>query len=246
MARRTGDVVSIPGDYQYRALTQGNVVQRFWHQSKLWAISDYLPPAPDDRVLDVGCGSGVVASFLAGSGATVVGIDANPQAVAFAARTFSSAKLRFEVGLVDERFRPGSPVDKVYCIEVIEHVRSEQALRMLRSFHRVLRPGGKVFLTTPNYASLWPLIEWAVDVFGKAPPMRGAQHVEKYTGRRLTRLCREAGFEVERSGSMCLLSPWVAAVSWGIGRKLAWLERRLPFRLGCILVFVLAKGAAGA
>ena len=44
--RRLGDSVPIPGDYQFRALHEGPAVQRFWHDTKLWLVREYLQPQP--------------------------------------------------------------------------------------------------------------------------------------------------------------------------------------------------------
>ena len=240
MKRRTGDTVEISGDYQYRALTEGGAVQRFWHHSKQMAISRYLPSQPGQRVIDVGCGSGVISSFLGRSGAEVLGVDGNAAAIEFATGKFAADNVRFELALVDETFRPGWPADGIYCLEVIEHVYAGQARRMLEVFHSLLVPGGKVFLTTPNYASAWPVIECRVDALGLAAPLR-AQHVQRYNRWKLRKLCIDAGFEVERIASCCMLAPWLAPLSWALAEKLARLEARLDFGAGAILACVLRK-----
>ncbi len=241
MRRRIGDIVEISGDYQYRALTEGSAVQRFWHYSKQLAISRYLPVQPGQRAIDVGCGSGVISSFLGRRGAEVLGVDSNPQAVEFATGKFATDNVRFAHGLVDETFRARWPADRVYCLEVIEHVYADQATRMLRTFHSLLVPGGKVFLTTPNYASAWPVIECLMDALGVAPPLRGHQHVQRYNRWKLRKLCIDAGFEVERIASFCSLAPWLAPLSWALARKLAELEAWLDFGAGAILACVLRK-----
>ena len=61
--RRTGDEVAINGDYQDKALTRDPVVGRFWHYTKQLGIREFLPPAPGDQVIDVGCGPGTVTWF---------------------------------------------------------------------------------------------------------------------------------------------------------------------------------------
>lgn len=84
-ARRIGDSIAIPGDYQYRALHDGPAVQRFWHHGKLAAAEAALHPVAGDVVLDVGCGSGVLSARLGAiPGVRVIGVDANADAIAFA------------------------------------------------------------------------------------------------------------------------------------------------------------------
>ncbi len=239
--RRTGDTIAIDGAYQYRALTEGNPVQRFWHEAKQLVIDRFLPPEPGDFVMDVGCGSGVIANHLAEQGAEVIAVDGNPDAIAFARKQFSSEKIQFVNGLVDELFEAGRPVDKIYCLEVIEHIYYEQVVKMLRAFHALLKPGGQVFLTTPNYASLWPVIEFACDKLQKTATMRGEQHVCHFTPGRLRNVCREAGFGVEHLASFCLAAPWIAPLGQGFARRIHNIEVALPVKAGSILLATLRK-----
>ncbi|MEK6372440.1 MAG: methyltransferase domain-containing protein [Acidobacteriota bacterium] len=239
--RRTGDAISIPGDYQLRAARSANRVQRFWHATKTIVVDQMLPPAPGDFVIDAGCGSGVVAEYLASSGAQVMGVDANPEAIGFATSEFSRPNLRFVRGLVDDELTLDRPVDKFYSLEVIEHVYRPQGVAMLRSFHRLLRPGGRALITTPNYRSYWPLLEWTLDTLRLAPKMSGEQHVEHYHRRKLRAAAEEAGFSNSTIRTICLVSPWLAPLSWPLATRAARGELRIPLPLGCILVAVLTK-----
>ena len=239
--RRTGDTIAIDGAYQYKALTEGNPVQRFWHEAKQLVIDRFLPPEPGDFVMDVGCGSGVISNHLAEGDAEVIAVDGNPAAIAFARKQFPSEKIRFVNGLVDELFDAGRPVDKIYCLEVIEHVYYDQVVNMLKAFHALLKPGGRAFLTTPNYASLWPVIEFACDKLQKTATMRGDQHVCHFTPKRLRNVSREAGFEVERLASFCLAAPWAAPLGQGLARRIHNIEVALPIPAGSILLAVIRK-----
>lgn len=239
--RRTGDTITIDGGYQYRALKEGHPVQRFWHEAKQLVIERFLPPLPDEFVMDVGCGSGVISDFLAGKGASVLAIDGNESAIAFATEHFASERLRFVQGLVDEDFETERPVDKIYSLEVIEHIYYDQVQKMLTTFYGLLRPGGKVFLTTPNYASLWPLIEFACDKMQKTATMAGDQHVCHFTPKRLRQVSASAGFEIEKTGSFCLAAPWVAWLSHGWALRLHNIEVSLPVPAGSILFAVLKR-----
>jgi 2-polyprenyl-3-methyl-5-hydroxy-6-metoxy-1,4-benzoquinol methylase len=238
-----GDAISIPGDYQLRAARSSNPVQRFWHATKKIVVDEMLPAAPEDLVIDAGCGSGVVADHLAASGADVMGIDANPEAIGFATSEFARPNLRFVRGLVDDEMTLDRPVDKFYSLEVIEHIYRPQGVAMLRNFHRLLRPGGRALITTPNYRSFWPLLEWTLDTFGLVPKMAGEQHVEHYHRRKLREVAREAGFAISTIRTICLVSPWLAPVSWSLATGAAKRELLLPLPLGCILVAVLKKSA---
>jgi 2-polyprenyl-3-methyl-5-hydroxy-6-metoxy-1,4-benzoquinol methylase len=242
--RRTGDTVLVEGDYQYEALHSGNAVQRFWHENKRLTIERLLPPAPGELVLDVGCGSGVVADFLAERGAEVVGIDGNERAIAFARGRFDRPNLTFRLGLVDERFRSDRPVDKIYCLELIEHIYRDQGRTMLSHFLRILRPGGAVFLTTPNYRSLWPVIERLMDALRLAPPLADHQHVEHYHPAKLRALAADAGFVVETLRTTCFAAPWLAPLSHALALRVDRLETGLDLVPGSIVACVLRKAPA--
>jgi len=243
--RRVGDTVAIPGDYQHRALTEGPAVQRFWHLAKQLAIARLLPPARGDHVLDIGCGSGVISDFLARAGADVLAVDGSGEAIAFARERFGAPNLEFRQGLVDESFTVERPVDKVYCLELIEHIYRPQARALLDHARAVMRPGARIFLTTPNYRSAWPVIEWAMDRARLAPELGGAQHVEHYHPAKLRALCEESGFAVETMATKCGAAPWVAPLSWKLAERLqqAELGSRLP--LGSVLVVVARAGERG-
>lgn len=239
MIRRKGDTVSIDGGYQHRAVTSGNAVQRFWHETKQWTITELLPPDADDFVLDVGCGSGVVSSFLGRSARRVLGIDGNPDAIDYAESNFASDRVAFMRGLVDETLTLDAPVDKIYCLEVIEHIYMEQGAEMLRNFKKLLREDGCVFLTTPNYRSLWPVIEWGMDRFGLAPRMADDQHVSRFSPTLLRDLCAVSGFRVERMVTVSFMAPWLAPLNWRLAVRCHQMESRVRWLPGAIVACVL-------
>ena len=246
--RRVGDTVAIGGDYQYRALTEGASPQRFWHDTKRWLVRRYLEPRSTDRILDVGCGSGVVAAALADAPAReVVGIDGNPDAVAFASSQFRRPNLRFVRGLVDELDLPEGHFDACVCMELLEHIHFDQGQILLDSLRRLLKPGGRLLITTPNYRSAWPALEWALDRSGKVPHLAGDQHVTFYNHRSLGRLYRPGGWAPLAQHTCCTIAPWAAVASWSLAERIRAFEARLPF--GTILVHLIeapGKDAAGA
>jgi hypothetical protein len=83
----------------------------------------------------------------------------------------------------------------------------------LSEFQRVLRPKGQLILTTPNYWSLWVVIEFLTDTVRLMPEMVGGEHISKYHQRTLAALLGRAGFVIERLGTFNHLSPFIAPLS---------------------------------
>ena len=140
-ARRNGDPVPLPGDYQHRALTEGRPIQRRWHEMKLELLDWFFTPAAGERILDVGCGSGVFANRLAKLGAQVTAVDSNAKAVEYGERTFARDNLEFRRGLLDELGLPDDSFDAAVCLKVIEHVYPAQTDALLADLRRDGGPG---------------------------------------------------------------------------------------------------------
>jgi len=137
-------------------------------------------------VVDMACGEGYGTDVLAGRAATVVGVDANPDAHEHARARYARPGVRFERALIDAF---GEPCDAVVFLQTIEHVRDAPAtLRHLRS---LLRPGGRAYVSTPNLLRL-------------APP--GAErsdnpwHVREYRSKEFRSLCEGCFDRVELHG----------------------------------------------
>jgi 2-polyprenyl-3-methyl-5-hydroxy-6-metoxy-1,4-benzoquinol methylase len=242
--RRRGDSIAIEGSYQDRARREGFVVQRFWHAEKERIIRDHAAPAPGERVLDVGCGSGVVADVLASLGADVTGIDSNPAAIAYARGAYSRPNLRVEETTVDDLALEPDSVDRIYCLELIEHLDEPQGADLLAGFRRALRPGGTLFLTTPNYRGTWPVLETLMDRLRLAPPLAGHQHVSRFTRRLLRRRLADAGFAVVRLGTFCTVAPFLSVLSWRAAERLARAEDRWNLPWGNLFLAIAEKRPA--
>lgn len=239
--RRLGDRIAIPGDYQYRALHAGPAPQRFWHRAKLEEALALLRLQPGDRLLDAGCGSGMLAAMAAAAPGTVVlGIDANPAAIEFASRTFALPNLSFRQALVDDLDAPPGSFEKIACLEVIEHLARGQGETMLAEFARLLVPGGRLVLTTPNRRSPWPLVEWLLDRLRLVPRMGGEQHEVLYDLDELRAMGERAGLPLAEHRMIDTIAPWV---SWwpGLARRVHRAELRLVRRHGCVMVLAFVK-----
>jgi 2-polyprenyl-3-methyl-5-hydroxy-6-metoxy-1,4-benzoquinol methylase len=235
---RRGDTFEISGSYQHRARTDGLAVQRFWHAEKERIIRAHGAPRPGNKVLDVGCGSGVITDLLASMGADALGIDANPQAIAYAQATFTRPTLHFRQGLVEDLPDAPESFDGIYCLEVLEHLFENQATDLLARFARLLRPGGHLLLTTPNYRGLWPALEFMMDRLHLAPTMANHQHVTRLHRRRLRDMLAPADWDILRLHTFSTLAPFLSILHWGLAERIARLEDRVDLPFGHLLLLV--------
>ena len=99
------------------------------------------------RVLDVGCGGGILTEAMARRGAKVTGIDLSEKALRVAQLHLLESKLdiRYEACSVDD---VDGEFDLVTCMELLEHVPDPAA--MVAACARRVRPGGQVFFSTIN------------------------------------------------------------------------------------------------
>lgn len=120
-----------------------------WHR----LVRKHLPPLAGRRVLEIGCGRGGFAAWLARHGAgDLVAADFSRTAVRKAASFVRGEALRgvaCEIADIQRLPHDSGAFDVVISCETIEHVTAPGTA--VRELARVLRPGGRLFLTTPNY-----------------------------------------------------------------------------------------------
>jgi 2-polyprenyl-3-methyl-5-hydroxy-6-metoxy-1,4-benzoquinol methylase len=230
----------IPAGYYYQAMTSGHPIQQFWHRKKFEAVCNLIPNAA--KVLDIGCGPGSFLSVLGHLKKEVVGvgIDVASRQIEFAkqrvASQFESDRITFQVldEKIDSMAFPNHSFDYVTCIEVIEHIHPYYALKLLEEARRLLKPGGRVIVTTPNYRSLWPFIEWLLEK--KSEVKYHEQHISKFTPNSLVKFLECACLEIINSKSLFLASPFLNSISAPLAEWMLNLENKLIGHLGSLQI----------
>lgn len=138
------------------------------------------------RVLDVGCGTGYGSAMVAARVGEVVGIDSSEEAVARAKAKHQLDNVEFVAMPATELRFPDGSFDAAYSIQVIEHI--EDVELHLSEVGRVLRPGGKFVVATPNRLTYSP------------DGLHNAFHVREYAADELEDLLASFFPEVEITG----------------------------------------------
>jgi SAM-dependent methyltransferase len=174
-------------DYDDRAHDSRIPLQRYWQRARYRHVTELI--AGQGRVIDVGCGSSrIIGALPRGS----VAVDILQRKLRYA-RKFNRPLVRasaFSLPAADASF------PCVLCSQVIEHVPKEAPI--LAELCRVLAPGGRLVLGTPDYDH-W---EWIVmeKLYGMVAPGGYAdEHVSHYTYDELGRLLEQAGLVFEEA-----------------------------------------------
>ncbi len=144
----------------------------------------YLPMFTTCRqVVDLGCGDGDFVALLLAQGIDAVGVDADDKV--HAAAQAKGLPLIHQNVFDYLAAAPDSSVDGIFCAHLVEHLAYPQVIELVRQTQRILRPGGRIVLATPDCRTLFSHLEMFYLHFG---------HVSFYHPRLLCFMLTHAGF----------------------------------------------------
>jgi 2-polyprenyl-3-methyl-5-hydroxy-6-metoxy-1,4-benzoquinol methylase len=228
------DYSGIPVGFYDSVLHGANPIRRLWHLSKFERVRDCLPIREHQSILDIGCFAGSFLSMIPPSSfERQLGVDILRAQIDYANAHYGTDFRRFRhlesvagLAAVDETF------DCITLIEVIEHLNKEEATLLLSHISKKLKPGGRLVLTTPNYASTWPVLELLLDRLSEVKYEE--QHITKFNYftlvRQLERLYPSFAdeFRVEFKTTSHFVTPFLAGLSFPLAHRLS---RVVPHRL---------------
>ncbi|WP_422014325.1 class I SAM-dependent methyltransferase [Reyranella sp.] len=195
----------IPAGFYDRVYREGAGIRFSWHDLKFRTVAARL--GTPGRVLDIGCGPGTfIGNYL--PGVEALGIDISAAQIDYATRTYGSATHRFSTQSLVSLSEAGERYDAVTMVELIEHLPPDAAIRLLSEARALLAPGGLLVVTTPNYRSLWPLIELGVNA--ASPVNYVEQHINKYRRSLLGEHLAAAGYRDVSIRTAVGLAPFAA------------------------------------
>lgn len=194
--------------------------------AKLEAVRGWLDKCPPGvRVVDAGCGEGVLVDEYAGRLA-IEGIDPN----------YSSERVRS--GSLTALPYADATFDRALCLDVLEHLSFDEQPRALAELFRTLKSGGELLVSVPNLAHLQSRVHFLV--LGRL--IRTASE-HKHPGDRpaveYIEMSRRAGFVlVDRRGifpTVPILTRWIRRRPQALQPLHRWLSRLLPIPGWCFL-----------
>lgn len=166
---------------------------------KAWALSlfsEFFDSANEINILDFGCGNGLFTSELCRLGHPTWGVDVDDEQVNFARRRCPDATI-FQADALSIKSTTDERFDAIFSLEVLEHLYDPEGY--LRCARDLLRPGGKLFLTTPYYGYTKNVMLSLLDRWDHhLMPEKLHGHIKLFSKATLMELCGLAGFRVLR------------------------------------------------
>lgn len=220
------DYTTIPLGFYDEVMRTGHPIRRCWHRQKFARVAAALPES--GSILDLGCFCGTFLSLLDESRySRQLGVDILPPQIEWAREHYGTERRDFRY---IESFKDLSQIDEMFdgitLIEVMEHLAPNDIRSMFEQVERLLRPGGSFVLTTPNFASTWPVLEVILDRLSEVK--YGEQHVSKFTYWNFERKLAELvpgiwdRFRLEIKTTSHFVSPFIGVVS---ERLAMWISR---------------------
>jgi ubiquinone/menaquinone biosynthesis C-methylase UbiE len=221
--------------YYYQVLEK-NKIQRFWHEKKFELARQRLIFGP---FLDIGAGSGVFFSYCRKDREIMLNLDFSFKQLKYG-KTMNPDASYVNASALNLPLAAAS-IGTVCLLETIEHFNRQEVGRVLAEAFRVLKPNGKLIISTPNYKSLWPFLELLISSIG--PIDYTSQHLTHFDAQRLGEYLCAAGFFIKSQETFFIVSPFFAPFSRRVANLLYSLERRLlPLSGEIILVEALKRG----
>lgn len=181
---------------EFKPLHEINPLRLDWIESVL--------PLAGKKVIDVGCGGGLLSEGMAARGAIVTGIDLSEKPLGVARLHLFESGLNVDYQLISAEAmaaaHPGE-FDAVTCLEMLEHVPDPASI--VAACARLVKPGGQVFFSTLNRnpKSYLFAVVGAEYILNLLP--RGTHDYAKFIKpAELSRQCRNAGLAVEEIRGM--------------------------------------------
>ena len=159
----------------------GFSVRRSWHKLKFQRVLESIPSHKPESIIDVGCFAGTFLSTCKPERfPRQLGVDILNDQIKYSKSHYETSFREFRyIRQLGDLLSFKETFDNLTSIEVIEHLAHVDLRNFFEAAAHLLRPGGRMVITTPNYCSLWPVLEFFLNKFSDIN--YAEQHVTKFT-----------------------------------------------------------------
>jgi 2-polyprenyl-6-hydroxyphenyl methylase / 3-demethylubiquinone-9 3-methyltransferase len=176
---------------EFRPLHEINPLRLEWINARA--------PLAGRKVIDIGCGGGILAESMARKGADVTGIDLSEKAlkVADLHSLESGVAVRYKLIAAEQMAaEEAGQYDVVTCMEMLEHVPDPAAI--VKAAATLVKPGGKIFFSTLNRnPKSWLFAIVGAEYLLRMLPKGTHDYAKFITPSELSQFAREAGLQVD-------------------------------------------------
>lgn len=216
MTQPVKQLSEIPVGHYHRVMMGGSPIRRAWHQLKFTRALELLQG--QGALLDVGCFAGSLLSLAPERQfPRQLGVDILPEQIGYANAEFGTPFRRFQaIESLEALQSLPDTFNHATCVEVIEHLQPEEIRALFLGVASRLETGGQFVLSTPNYASTWPLLELMLNRVSDVD--YSEQHITRFTWFFLKPKLREIVPELDRyfewdtSTTTHFLTPFLAGL----------------------------------
>ena len=235
----THDYEQVPLGYYDLVYKRRKGLQSKWHHQKFNFVRNKM--GNNFIHLDFACSSGTFINSLNQNNLSV-GVDISKKQIIYAKRNYQTKNHQFKIAKLPLPFKR-STFDTVTILELIEHCSNKENQNILDEIYRVMKPGGKLIITTPNYFSIWPLLEKIISFFG--PINYNFQHINYFNKRKLYKFLSKKPFDEINIETFIYFAPFTAILSWKLSNTIEKLERfffnKMPFGFLLCATFIKKK-----
>ena len=207
---------NIKAGYYDKIFLKKRGIQSAWHNIKFNYFKKRIKAK--EIHLDIGCGPGTFVNIL---NKKSIGIDISNNQIIYAKNKFKNKKFKFKQFKKKIPLKKNS-IDTISLIELIEHLNNKDLIFLMKECKRVLKKNGIIYLSTPNYYSLWPLLEILVNIFSSLNYKH--QHINKFNKKKLLDFFIQNGFVIKRYKTFIFISPFLALFSFDVSIAISKIE----------------------
>ena len=227
---------NIPVGFYDKIFKKKRGIQSKWHHIHYSLVKKIL--GNYKKHLDVGCAGGTFVNFL-DKNKISYGADISINQIKYARKEYQTKKHKFF--LIKRNTLPfkDRSFDIITNLQLMEHLSIDDNEKLLKEIRRVLKPEGKLIITTPNYFSPWVFLEKVVNLLGEVK--YNEQHITFFNKKNMNVFLKKLKFKNIFISTNMFFSPFLAIFSWKLPDIIQKFEDNFlnhPFRF---FLFVICK-----